>query len=151
MLRAFCKTYADLIMLVFPGSKELPLMRELADGDFEYVFPIHLPSAQWDSWDDTNCKQAFEEVAEIWGLTEFDTIAAMISGIELTETEFTNWIHTQGHNRPIFWAESTSESSLSIDVPPTIAGAQSQETEGKEAGKAGTGSGRDATTYSLRT
>ena len=58
------------------------------------------------SWDDTNCAEASEAVAEAWSCDRFELITPSLGWIELAATEFRRWVAANGYQPPTFWAST---------------------------------------------
>ena len=65
-----------------------------------------LPNARPESWDDTNCAEASEAVAEAWSCDRFELITPSLGWIELAATEFRRWVAANGYQPPTFWAST---------------------------------------------
>jgi hypothetical protein len=105
MLWTLYKNYQDRIAFVVPGLEEPAISRALPDGGV-VVFrlsTVPLPNTQPKSWDDTNCAEAFEAVAEGWNSERFEIVEMSVHWIELTVAEFVSWIDETPYPTPTFW------------------------------------------------
>jgi hypothetical protein len=77
LLRVLYKNYQNKIAFVVPGKAEPKSFKKLPDGGVEIFrfWRVPLPSAEPDSWDDVNCKDAFDAVAQAWSMDEFEIAA----------------------------------------------------------------------------
>jgi hypothetical protein len=105
MLRLLYKEYQDRIAFSAPGLKE-PVSSKVLPGGGVVVFrlwSVPLPNSQPESWDDTNCAEAFEAVAEAWDCERFAIVATSVLWIQLTVAEFMSWIDKTPYPPPTFW------------------------------------------------
>jgi hypothetical protein len=104
------KYYQGDIAFVVPGWEEPKMTRDLPDGGVEILrfWRVPLPNDNSTSWNEVNCRDAFEAVAETWESGEFPLLEPSLRGIELSESTFRSWIRAKGYHRPLFWAEGTA-------------------------------------------
>jgi hypothetical protein len=112
------KYYQGDIAFVVPGWEEPEMTRDLPDGGVEILrfWRVPLPNDNSTSWNEVNCRDAFEAVAEAWQSRKFlNTFLNMEvgigAGVKLCEELFTSWVRSRGYHRPLFWAEGTLSSS----------------------------------------
>jgi hypothetical protein len=79
-------------------------IKDLADGMVEIRRVVPLPKSNPDSWEESECTEAFQSIAQIWDTLTFELVASVVSGLELAEAEFTRWIASCGYERGTFWA-----------------------------------------------
>ena len=105
MLRVIYKTYQDRVAFTAPGLEESASTKALPDGGLVVfrLWQVPLPNAQPNSWDDTNCEEAFEAVANAWSSADFNIVMTSIAWIELTPTEFKRWTNKNGYRPTTFW------------------------------------------------
>lgn len=86
---------------------------ELPDGGIEIdlspVLPV--PNADPQSWSEDDCIDAFCQMAEIWDLKEFPTLAPALWGMKVSATAFHAWLKTREARQPKFWTNSNTESA----------------------------------------
>jgi hypothetical protein len=110
LLRTLYQLYSDCIAFVVAGHSDPPQTRELADGSVEVVlWRVPLPNFEQNSWDDSNCSEAFNAVAEFWDCGSFPLLTPIIVELKTTEKEFTRWVDSQEYPAPSFWAHSEEE------------------------------------------
>jgi hypothetical protein len=105
VLRAiFVTGGADFVAFFVPKSDEKTSIKDLPDGRVEIrPWRVSLPNSQPESWDDINCAEAFNAVAEAWDLDRFSLAAPVVAGLRLTEPEFRAWVDSKGYPPPTFW------------------------------------------------
>jgi hypothetical protein len=115
LVRTLYQLHSDRIAFTVPGDTEPPQTRELPDGSGEVMlWWVPLPNSEQDSWDDTNCSQAFNAIADFWDCDFFPDIEPIVCGLNVTEREFTRWIGSQeSYESPIFWAHGDQEKAPS--------------------------------------
>jgi hypothetical protein len=120
MLRVLYRNYQDQIAFVVPGFEEPTSARELPDGGVEVFRPwsVPLPNTQPESWDDNNCAEAFEAVAEAWDCERFRIVAMSIHWIEMTVAEFMKWIDETSYSTPTFWQISAEPDGVNDRTKP---------------------------------
>lgn len=79
-------------------------IKELPDGIVEVRQFVPLPKSNPNSWTDDDCTEAFRVIAEIWDSSDFELLAPVVYGLELTEAEFTRWVGSSGYKKGTFWA-----------------------------------------------
>jgi hypothetical protein len=103
MLKAICNTQATQIEFLTPDSKT-PNSR--LDGEVVVIRPsVRLPSRDEDSWSDTNCAWAYEDLAREWPWIDDHAVGPLIAGTELDRDEFFHWLSKRGPWRPTFWGQ----------------------------------------------
>jgi hypothetical protein len=118
VLRGIYSSRPDLVAFAFPESPDPPQMNELPNKIVEmlWLWRVPLPNPRPQTWDDDNCTEAFQVVAEAWdgepGI--FELCFPVLRALELTERELSKWIDSQGWPALIFWAsdEEGKQSSL---------------------------------------
>jgi hypothetical protein len=129
VLRALYRLYSNCIVFDIPDSPSRLEITELPDGGAEVViYRVPLPNSNPDYWDDLNCAEAFNAVAEFWDCESFPLVKPTIGGLEATEKEFTRWIEAEKKPRPMFWAPGDEEG------PPSPTKRVSERTANKLAG-----------------
>jgi hypothetical protein len=120
MLWALYKDYQDRIAFVVPGLQEPAIFEVLPDGGVRVLrlWTVPLPNFQPDSWDDTNCAEAFEAVAEAWRYERFELVAISVCFIELTVAEFRSWIVDSPYPTPTFWQIEDETDGVKDDARP---------------------------------
>jgi hypothetical protein len=105
MLWALYKDYQDRIAFIVPGLEEPSSSTALPDGGVAVfrLWTVPLPNTQPNLWDDTNCAEAFEAVAEAWDYQQFEIVALSVFWIQLTVAEFMSWIDESPYPAPTFW------------------------------------------------
>lgn len=105
MLWALYKNYQDRIAFIVPGLEEPAISRALPDGGVMVfrLWSVPLPNTQPKSWDDTNCAEAFEAVAEAWDCKRFEMVTLSVGWMQLTAAEFMSWIDETSYPTPTFW------------------------------------------------
>jgi hypothetical protein len=105
MLRLLYENYQDQIAFVVPGFEEPTKWEVLPDGGVEVfrLWSVPLPNTQPESWDDTNCAEAFEAVAEAWDCERFQILSMSVHWVQLTVAELLNWIADTPYPTPTFW------------------------------------------------
>jgi hypothetical protein len=110
LLRTLYQLYRDCIAFAVAGHSDPPQTRELVDGSVEVVlWRVPLPNSEQGTWDDTNCSEAFNAVAEFWDCDSFPLLTPIIGELKTTEEEFTRWVESQEYPAPSFWAHSEEE------------------------------------------
>jgi hypothetical protein len=119
MLRALYKTYQDRIAFVAPGLDEPPSAKELPDEDVVVfrLWRVPLPNTEPKSWDDTNCADAFEAVAESWRCDRFEIVMPSVGWIELTAAEFARWVSKNDFRLATFWGSAEEKKEDANPVP----------------------------------
>jgi hypothetical protein len=115
MLRVLYAKYQDRIAFIVPGLPDPASTRELPDGGVVVfrLWQVPLPNAEPKSWDDANCAEAFEAVAEAWDSDRFEIVVPSVAWIELTVMEFTKWTEANDYPLPTFWRSATNNSESS--------------------------------------
>ena len=110
LLRTLYQLYSDCIAFAVAGHSDRPQTRELADGSVEVVlWRVPLPNSEQESWDNSNCSEAFNAVAEFWVCNSFPLLTPIIGELKITEKEFMRWVNSQEYPAPSFWAHSQEE------------------------------------------
>jgi hypothetical protein len=111
LLRTIYKSAPHLVAFAFPNSVDPPRRNELLDGSVEvlWLYRVPLPSAEPESWGDDNCTEAFQAIAAAWDLNRFSLTAPVVSGLEVTQADFSRWVESQGYRPFTFWAGSKEE------------------------------------------
>jgi hypothetical protein len=120
MLRVLYKKYRDQIAFVIPESEEPTQWEVLPDGDVRGFLrcSVPLPNFQPESWDDTNCAEAFEAVAEAWDCKNFSDVAISVHWIQLTVAEFIKWIEGTSYPTPTFWQIAAETNGVNDRTKP---------------------------------
>jgi len=69
--------------------------------DVRYRIP--LPSSDTNTWDETACNEAFMALAQASSIESYPEITPGLAFIELSYTEFTEWLAERGFREPKFW------------------------------------------------
>jgi hypothetical protein len=77
---------------------------------------VALPNSKPDTWNDSNCAEAFNQVADAWDSGVFDVASPIVAGLELTESEFGRWVIANGYQHPTFWESSDQSEQPSTPV-----------------------------------
>ena len=126
----------DGILFVVRGDEAPPTSRNLPDGSVSVdIRPeVPVPSAHTDIWDEANCQDAFDALAQATSTEHYPEIAPGLAFIELTLDEFARWLRGRGHVIPSFWNQAPE--------PPASAEAALDATQMSRTGAAGRPSGK---------
>jgi hypothetical protein len=82
-------------------------IKELTDGTVDVrPFLVPLSNSVPSSWDDHNCSEAFEAIANAWCiLSSFELMLPIVRALEFTEVEFSRWLRTR-RQAATFWGSS---------------------------------------------
>jgi hypothetical protein len=106
LLQHLFQSQFDLgIVFVVGDESEAPEAKQLPDGAVEIdIRPrIRVPSADADTWIETNCVLAYEDLAATSFLTNHPTMRPVLFGFQLSRREFMEWLSRRGSARPTFW------------------------------------------------
>ena len=121
----------DGILFVVRGDEAPSTSRELPDGSVSVdIRPeVPVPSLDTDIWDEANCQDAFDALAQATSTEHYPEIAPGLAFIELTLDEFTRWLRGRGYVIPSFWNQAPE--------PPASAAAPLDATQMSRTGAAG--------------
>ena len=108
LLTALFNTSRAAVPFWIKGKKRPQTEWVLQDGSVEFInlSVLPVPSVNPENWTDVQCLEAYEGLAQDWGSEAFAIISPIVSGILLTEPEFTSWTKRMGYKRPKFWASN---------------------------------------------
>ena len=126
----------DGILFVVRGDEAPSTSRELPDGSVSVdIRPeVPVPSLGTDTWDEANCQDAFDALAQATSTEHYPEITPGLAFIELTPDEFTRWLRERGYVIPSFWNQAPE--------PPASAAAPLDATQISRTGAAGRPSGK---------
>ena len=89
----------DGILFVVRGDEAPRTSRNLPDGSVSVdIRPeVPVPSLDTDTWDEANCQDAFDALAQATSTVYYPEIAPGLAFIELTLDEFTRWLRGRGY------------------------------------------------------
>ena len=104
----------DGILFVVRGDEAPSTSRELPDGsvvvDIRPEVPV--PSADTDTWDEANCQDAFDALAQATSTEHYPEITPGLAFRELTPDEFMRWLRGRGFPVPSFWKPKLEKPKL---------------------------------------
>jgi hypothetical protein len=97
------------IIFVAEGVGELRT-EQLSDGSVvvDARHRICLPSGDISTWDESNCKDAFDVLAQTSSTESYPEMTPGLAFIELTFDEFSDWRVRRGYDKPNFWRPFTA-------------------------------------------
>jgi hypothetical protein len=112
VLRWLYQNCQDCIVFTVPGLETLPQIDGTEDGGVSGWPDVSLPNLEPDSWDETNCAQAFEALALEWFLLNDKVYESMICVTQLDRAEFYGWLAKRGNWLPVFWAGASAPARI---------------------------------------
>jgi hypothetical protein len=105
VLRAIYRQPPDLVAFKFVGSAKPQQFKEPPDQGVEavWLWLVPVPNSKPASWNEENCAEAFEALAVAWDSDRFTLATPVVSGLELTQSNFDRWIKSTGRKTPVFW------------------------------------------------
>jgi len=103
MLAMYDGDDARIVFLV--ENFDEPQPKQLPDGSVPVDVPhrIYLPSRDKNTWDESNCEDAFQSLAQTSSTESYPEMTPGLAWIELTFEEFTNWLLAEGYAKTKFW------------------------------------------------
>jgi hypothetical protein len=94
---------ADVVFFVEEAGE--PQMEQLSDGLIAVDLRpcISVPSKDVSTWDESNCEDAFQALAQTSSTESYPEMTPTLAWIELTFEEFTNWLSARGYAKTKFW------------------------------------------------
>jgi hypothetical protein len=104
----------DAGVVFFVEDAPEPKMEQLSDGSIvvHYRHPISLPSKDISAWDESNCEDAFQSLAQTTSTESYPEMTPGLAFIELTFEEFTGWLLARGYAKTKFWKPLPATSQL---------------------------------------
>ena len=95
----------DGILFVVRGDEAPSTSSELPDGSVSVdIRPeVPVPSLDTDIWDEANCQDAFDALAQATSTEHYPEITPGLAFRELTPDEFMGWLRGRGFPVPSFW------------------------------------------------
>ena len=95
----------DLGIVFVVDGDPAPPNEELPDGGVrvDIRYPVPVPSLDTDSWDDANCADAFDALAQTPSTESYQEMGISLRYIELAYAEFVGWLRGRGFPVPSFW------------------------------------------------
>jgi hypothetical protein len=96
---------AGVVFFVKEAGEPPPKMEQLSDGSIQLYYrpSISLPSKDISTWDESNCEDAFQSLAQTSAAESYPEMTYTLYWIELTFEEFTKWLVVRGYPKPKFW------------------------------------------------
>lgn len=94
------------VVFFVEGAGEPPAKWEqFSDGSIVLFYRpcISLPSKDISTWDESNCEDAFQSLAQTSSTESYPEMTPGLAWIELTFEEFTTWLASHGYVKPKFW------------------------------------------------
>jgi len=103
MLAMYDGDDARIVFLV--ENFEEPQPKQLPDGSVrvDVRHRIYLPSRDKNTWDESNCEDTFQSLAQTSSTESYPEMTPGLAWIELTFEEFTNWLLAEGYAKTKFW------------------------------------------------
>ena len=103
MLAMYDGDDARIVFLV--ENFDEPQPKQLPDGSVrvDVRHRIYLPSRDKNTWDESNCEDTFQSLAQTSSTESYPEMTPGLAWIELTFEEFTDWLASQGYAKPKFW------------------------------------------------
>ena len=95
----------DLGIVFVVDGDPAPPNEELPDGGVrvDIRYPVPVPSSDTDSWDDANCADAFDALAQTPSTESYQEMGISLRYIELAYAEFVGWLRGRVFPVPSFW------------------------------------------------
>jgi hypothetical protein len=94
------------VLFVIKGDEPAPVSVPRDDGgvDVDVRVRLPVPNGSPATWNDDNCQEAFEALANDWSETRFGPLAVgLMLGITIRVERFFEWLDKRGSDRPTFW------------------------------------------------
>jgi hypothetical protein len=103
MLAMYDGDDARIVFLV--ENFDEPQPKQLPDGSVrvDVRHRIYLPSRDKNTWDESNCEDTFQSLAQTSSTESYPEMTPGLAWIELTFEEFTNWLLAEGYAKTKFW------------------------------------------------
>jgi hypothetical protein len=96
-----------IVFVVGDDSGPVPVQSPDGSVEVDVRQQIHVPSNNIESWDETSCRNAIQELAEAYSLDILDLdgldLAVGLPWVLLTYEQFTTWLRKCGYPEPTFW------------------------------------------------